>query len=282
MEAHASGMVSDREFTLFRSLIYEVAGIHLNESKRALLGARLARRLRQLGLDTLSAYYEHVAREGEPELTLLLDAITTNETHFFREPRQFDIIASSVIPALLAAHGRPKSIRVWSAGCSTGEEPYSIAMLLHDRLAVCGWDIEIFATDLSTRALAQAEAGEWRIQSASEIPPAYLRRYMLRGVESNTGRMAAGDEIRSLITFRRLNLHDRDWPLEGSFDLIFCRNVLIYFDAESKRRVLSRLVDRLAPDGLLLLGHSESLCGWNPGLRSIGPTMYGRSEVELP
>ncbi len=279
MEGHAAAAVSDREFTLFRSLIYEVAGIHLNESKRALLAARLARRLRQLGLGTLSAYYDLVEREGEAELTHLLDAITTNETHFFREPRQFEAIESAVIPAWLAEPGRPQTVRVWSAGCSTGEEPYSIAMLLHERLVSRGWRAEIVATDLSTRVLAEAEEGEWSIERAPEIPELYLRRYMLRGTGSKTGRMAASDEIRSMIAFRRLNLNDAQWGVEGTFDLIFCRNVLIYFDAESKQRVISRLFSHLAPEGLLLLGHSESLCGWNQGLRSAGPTMYRKPEA---
>ncbi len=270
-------MVSDREFASFRSLIYEVAGIHLGESKRALLAARLARRLRQLGLASLSEYYDHVERAGEPELTRLLDAITTNETHFFREPRQFEAIEREVIPSWLES-GRRRAARVWSAGCSTGEEPYSIAMLLHDRLAARGWSIEILATDLSTRVLAQAEEGEWSIERAAEIPERYRKRYMLRGTGAKAGRMAAGDELRSMISFRRVNLNDALWEVEGSFDLIFCRNVLIYFDGESKRRVIARLLDRLAPEGLFLLGHSESLCGWNHGLRSAGPTMYRRPE----
>ncbi|HSN69045.1 MAG TPA: protein-glutamate O-methyltransferase CheR, partial [Thermoanaerobaculia bacterium] len=195
MQAHGASAVSDREFDLFRSLIYDVAGIHLNESKRALLGARLARRLRQLGLATLSAYYDHLEKEGEAELTHLLDAITTNETHFFREPRQFETIERSVIPAWLEEGNRAHLVRVWSAGCSTGEEPYSIAMLLHERLVTRGWRVEILATDLSTRVLDQAREGEWSIERAVEIPEPYLRRYMLRGTGSKTGLMAAGDEI---------------------------------------------------------------------------------------
>ncbi len=275
MQGHATAAVSDREFDLFRSLIYETAGIHLNDSKRALLGARLGRRLRQLGLESLSAYYAHVAREGERELAHLLDAITTNETHFFREPRQFEELDRTVIPAWLAAQ-RPRAVRVWSAGCSTGEEPYSIAMLLHAALASRGWRVQIVATDLSMRVLAQAEEGEWSLARAAEIPEPYLRRYMLRGTGSKAGRIAAGDEIRSMISFRRLNLNDAPWPIEGTFDLIFCRNVLIYFDAESKRRAIASLLERLAPGGILLLGHSESLCGWNHGLRSVGPTMYAK------
>ncbi|HEY0593788.1 MAG TPA: protein-glutamate O-methyltransferase CheR [Thermoanaerobaculia bacterium] len=278
MSANAASTVSDREFASFRSLIYEVAGIHLGESKRALLAARLARRVRQLGLASFSEYYDHVEREGEPELTRLLDAITTNETHFFREPRQFEAIERTVIPSWLEAD-RPRLVRVWSAGCSTGEEPYSIAMLLHDSLAARGWSIEILATDLSTRVLAQAEEGEWSIERAAEIPERYLKRYMLRGTGTKSGRMAAGDELRAMISFRRLNLNDARWDVEGSFDLIFCRNVLIYFDGESKRRVIARLLDRLAPEGLFLLGHSESLCGWNHGLRGAGPTMYRRPEA---
>jgi chemotaxis protein methyltransferase CheR len=275
MSVDGACAVSDREFALFRSLIYDAAGIHLNESKRALLSARLARRLRQLGMATLSAYYDHVSREGEAELIHLLDAITTNETHFFREPRQFEALEKSVIPAWLAAE-RAHHVRVWSAGCSTGEEPYSIAMLLHDKLVTRGWTVEILATDLSTRVLDQAREGEWGIDRAAEIPEAYLKRYMLRGTGTKNGKMAAGDEIHSMVAVKRLNLHDDSWGVEGRFDLIFCRNVLIYFDAESKQRVLARLLDRLAPGGMLLLGHSESLCGWNQGLRSVGPTMYAR------
>lgn len=273
-------LISPKEFLRFQTLIYREAGIWLSEVKTALLTGRLSRRLRALELDNFSQYYDRVTVDDEERRTML-DAITTNETHFFREPGHFQFLEQRVFPAWQAAAAagrRSRTIRVWSAGCSTGQEPYSLAMMLVDRFpAVQGWSVEIVATDLSRRALAIAVEGIWDSSKAREIPPHYLRAYMLRGIGEYQGRMKAAPEIR-VIRFLRLNLNDNEYPALGKFDLIFCRNVLIYFDMESRKRVVGRLLNHLAPDARLFVGHAESLNSVCPALHCAIPTVYSWAE----
>jgi chemotaxis protein methyltransferase CheR len=269
--------ITPREFALFQALIHREAGIYLSEAKKALVAGRLARRLRELALGSFSAYHEFVRQDADERIRML-DCISTNETHFFREPRQFEFLEQQVFPewAERAAAGlRPRKARVWSAGCSTGEEPYSIAMaLLHRFPPSAGWEIEVLGTDLSTRVLDRAQAAVWPIAKAQEIPPRYLRPFMLRGVGSQAGKLKVVPEIRALVRFERLNLNQANYPVRGPFDLVFCRNVLIYFDAPSKRQVVHRLLDHLSPDGYLFLGHAESLTGLTDRARSVGATVY--------
>lgn len=270
--------MTDREFSLFQELIYKEAGIYLSSVKNTLLAGRLTRRLRELGLPSFEAYYRFVVQEGEAERILLLDAVTTNETHFFREPGQFEFLERRLLPEWSRegeSGRRPRKIRVWSAGCSTGEEPYSLAMsLLLQFPFTSGWRIDVLATDLSTRALERARKGVWPIEKAKEIPPRYLQPFMLRGTGSQEGKIKAGPEIRSIVQFERLNLNEEVYPTSGPLDLIFCRNVLIYFDAESKRRVIDRLLRALSPTGYLFIGHAESLTGLADRVRSVLPTVY--------
>ena len=275
----ATRPVSDREFVLFQKLIYREAGIHLVPAKKALLEARLTRRLRELGLSSFAAYYRHILdADHSDELIVLLDRIATNETHFFREPKQFEFLENEVFPAWKERNrsaGGTRHIRAWSAACSSGEEPYSLAMMLWNHFPTgSGWDFEILATDLSTRALSTGAAGIWPIDKASEIPQGYLKKYMLKGSGEQSGNMKAGAELRSVVRFERLNLNDDDYPVTGNLDLIFCRNVLIYFDTQSRARVIQRLVDRLAPNGFLFVGHAESLTGVTDRVRYIVPTIY--------
>lgn len=271
--------ITEQQFSRFQKLIYSVAGIHLAPHKKALLEARLSKLIRELGLDSFDAYYKHVvsAAQGD-ELIRMLDRVSTNETHFFREPRQFEFLENRVFSEWRekATSGlKPKQLRLWSAGCSTGEEPYSIAMLLLDHFPQHGdWQLEILATDLSTRVLDKAQAAVWPIVKAQEIPEKYLKQYMLRGTGSQHGKMKAGAEIRSLIRFERLNLNDERYPVTGRFDAIFCRNVLIYFDTPSRTRVIERLIDSLAPSGYLFVGHAESLNGITDRARQVMPTIY--------
>ena len=271
--------VSDREFELFQKLIYREAGIHLVPAKKALLEARLTRRLRELGLSSFEAYYRHIVEmDHGDELIALLDRISTNETHFFREPKQFAFLENEVFPAWKERNrsaGGSRHIRVWSAACSSGEEPYSLAMILWDHFPPgSGWDFEIQATDLSTRVLGTASAGVWPIAKSSEIPEHYLKKYMLKGTGEQSGKMKAGAELRSVVRFERLNLNDEEYSVTGNLDLIFCRNVLIYFDSRSRARVIQRLVDRLAPNGYLFVGHAESLTGVTDCVRYVVPTIY--------
>jgi chemotaxis protein methyltransferase CheR len=270
------GSLSMREFRLFQRLILQEAGIHLSDAKRVLVEGRLTRRLRGLELD-FGSYYKRVAFD-EAERRQMLDCICTNETHFFREPRQFDFLESRVFPewqAQAEAGQRQRRVRVWSAGCSTGEEPYSVAMAFLARFPPStGWEIDVLATDLSTRVLDASRAAVWRLEKSKEIPPPLLKKFMLRGTGAQAGSMKAGPAIRSVVRFERLNLNAEPFLLTGSFDLILCRNVLIYFDAPGKARVLNRLLDRLDPHGYLFLGHAETVTGLSTRTRTAGPTVY--------
>ena len=273
--------ITDKEFSLFQALIHREAGIHLAPAKKELLMGRLGRRLRELGLKAYGAYYEYVMEAGREELVRLLDAISTNETSFFREPRQFEFLTQRVFPEWKSSQAGTRRIRVWSAGCATGEEPYSLAMILWDHLPpAAGWDIQIRATDLSTRALERARAGIWTLEKAEDIPPRYLKEFMLKGRGSQGRMMKAGPKLQSIIEFERLNLNAETYPAMGLFDLIFCRNVLMYFSAESRARVVERLLNHLVPAGYLFLGHAETLNGVTERVRSVMPTVYMRVEAQ--
>ena len=271
--------LTEREFARFQRLIHAEGGIFLAEGKRALLVARLSRRVRQLGLESFGAYC--ALTEADPaELVRMLDLVSTNETHFFREPRQFDLLERLCDGWIGEADAgqRPRHVRVWSAACSTGEEPYSIGMVLHERLAPHGWGIEILASDLSTRVLQRARAGVYSIEKAHEIPEPYLHRYMERGVGPETGRARACGRIRALVRFERINLARPSYPVTGTFDAVFCRNVLIYFDTQLRTHVVGQLLARLTTRGHLFLGHAESLMGRAGALRSVMPAVYRRAE----
>jgi chemotaxis protein methyltransferase CheR len=275
--------LSDKEFVKFQALIRKEVGINLSPAKKALLVGRLTKRLRERGLDSFGAYYRLVTEEDDVERIRMVDSICTNETHFFREPAQFEFLKDHAIPAWLAeaeTGRRPRRIRVWSAGCSTGEEPNSLAMIFLDRFPPgSGWEIEILATDISTRVLEKARAATWPIAKSKEIPLTYLKRYMLRGTKSQEGGMRAGPELRQVIEYMRLNLNDDNYPVGPPFDAVFCRNVLIYFDVATKKRVIERLLGRMTPQGLLFLGHAESLAGLSERVRSVGPTIYVQREI---
>ncbi len=267
--------MTDAEFRDLQTLIRQEAGIHLEPAKRTLLIGRLTRRMRKLGLSSFSDYYDRVCSGDGDEKQQMIDAICTNETHFFRDMRQFEFLRSVALPSL---EKRTDSIRIWSAGCSTGEEPYSIAMTVLDTL---GWPprrrVDIVGTDLSSKALNAASHGIWPIKKGDDIPPHLLKAFLLRGVGERDGMIAAGPEIRSLIRFSRFNLI-RDPRGSQTYDVIFCRNVLIYFDPPTRRRVIERLFEALAPGGYLFLGHAESLIGPAFAARSVGPTVYSQSK----
>jgi chemotaxis protein methyltransferase CheR len=266
--------LSDADFQRYQALVNDAAGIQLSSAKKALVVGRLARRLRELGIGSWRAYHD-LALSSEAERVRLLDAISTNETHFFREPHHWEFLASQVLPGWIAAaeaRRRARRVRVWSAACSTGEEPYTIAMLLLAALPE-GWDLEIIATDISTKVLERARRAVWPLEKAAEIPEAYRKAFMLRGTGEQAGLMRAGPELRALCRFGRLNLKADAYP-PGPFDLVFCRNVLIYFDRDSKAQVLDRLLDRLAPGGHLLLGHAETLSGLSTRASAVLPTVY--------
>jgi chemotaxis protein methyltransferase CheR len=273
-------VLTEAEFVRFQHFLEQQTGIHLSDAKRPLLVARLARRLRHLGLTSFSAYYDHVIDDRHlPERTAMFDAISTNETHFFREPRQFELLTTTVFPrwkAEAAEGKRARSIKVWSAGCSTGEEPYSLAMLLLEHFDSSEWQLRVEATDLSTRVLETARQGLWPIRKAAEIPTDLRRRFMLRGTGAQEGFFKAGEEVRAIIRLGRVNLNDDVYPMASDFDVILCRNVLIYFTHAQRLRVTGTLLSHLLPGGYFLLGHSETMSGLANGPRSVIPTVYVR------
>jgi len=277
--AIASGApsITDEEFALFQRLIQSEAGIHLAPMKKTLLVGRLSRRLRELGVPSFSRYLKLV-KADEAERVRMLDCICTNETHFFREPKHFELLdgrLSAEWQAEADAGLRPRRIRVWSAACSTGEEPYSLAMALLAHFPPgSGWEVEILATDLSTRVLERAREAIWPAEKAEEIPVRRLKAFMLRGVGAREGKIAAGPELRRVVRFARVNLSEERWPVGGPFDAVFCRNVLIYFGQALKHRVVARLIEHLAPGGYLFLGHAESLIGMTRHLELVAPTVY--------
>lgn len=271
--------VSPFLFQKFQKLIYAETGIWLGSSKTALLCGRLFRRLRELEIGSLKDYYEIVSQTDQAEeRARMIDAITTNETRFFREPRQFEFLTKSIFPrwqSTAQSEHRARRLRIWSAGCSSGEEPYTIAMLMrHHFAAESEWDIRIVASDISNRVLEKARRGIYPIGRLGELPPELLQEYMLRGSANHEGEMKVKVDIQKMIDFRRINLHDETSLPEAPFDAIFCRNVLIYFDSASKQKVVKNLLHNLVANGLLFVGHAENLANMTNELHSVESTIY--------
>lgn len=255
--------ITDVEFHRFQALIHQEAGIFLSEMKRPLLVGRLARRMRELGVKSFGKYYQQISKTGEGELRILLNCVSTNETHFFREPAHFEYLRSTVIPAWASSPvtGR-RHLRIWSAACSTGEEAYSIAMTAMDMLGNSPeFSFEVFASDISTKVLERAEAGLYPLRHSHRISPQYLKAFMLKGRGDCSEWMKVSPEIAHKVHFERVNLVGDLAGVFGPFDIIFCRNVLIYFQPETKRKVLSNLLSKLRPGGHLFLGHAETMHG---------------------
>lgn len=274
--------LSDGEFRKLREFIYAHTGIALSEHKRALVYARLAKRLRHHRFECFADYYAlltHNDPEGE-ELVEMINCITTNKTDFFREPHHFRFLAERVFPELRAkTPGSAKRVRFWSAGTSSGEEAYTVAMTVREAFPISeSWDIRILATDIDTRVLAHAENGEYTAEQAARIPQDLLHRYFYQGEGENAGRVQAKQVLKDLIGFRRLNFMDDPWPMRGPFDAIFCRNVIIYFDRPTQRRLLERFTQLLRPGGYLFLGHSESLIEGGLGLQHMSQSVYQKQQ----
>ncbi len=273
-----AGALTDEDFDIFRQMIRHCAGIHLSDSKRALVSSRLAKRVRSLRMPSYSAYRDHLASldAEHPEWQELINAITTNKTEFFREPHHFAFLRERLLPQLeRQANQNGRRIRVWSAGCSTGEEPYTIAMTLFEHFGKRpGWDIRILASDVDTEVLAHAAKGVYNEQIIAPIPESMRRKYLVAGKGSEAGTYRVCDELRQLITFRRINFNDQPWPIHARFDFIFCRNVLIYFDREKQEQFLRGFTQKLGPNGHLFLGHSENVMGDLPELAPLGSTIY--------
>lgn len=260
--------LNDGEFFLIRNLVARLAGIDLADSKKGLVSARLGRRLRALGLHTFRAYYDRVTSGGEEaERQLMVDLITTNETWFFREEKHFDLLQRDLIPRLSEV---PK-LAVWSAACSTGEEPYSVAMLLAEQRGIDSFSV--LATDISNRVLEVARSAVYPLERAAKIPGRYLTRYCLKGVRSQQGKFTVEKALRERVEFRKMNLNG-DWPEVGRFHIVLLRNAMIYFNGDTKRRLIERLARHLHPGGYLIVGHSETINGLHGGFATVVPSVY--------
>jgi len=261
-------VLHEKEFAQFRDLIYRIAGISMSPAKKPLVTSRLAKRLKHHGLGSYGEYFQMItAANGKTELQMAVDLLTTNETHFFREPKHFEFLRHSV----LSARKPGKPLRIWSAACSSGEEPYSIAMLLDEVLGAAPW--EIVASDLSTRVLEKARTGLYPIGRMPEIPRHYLSNYCLKGTGTQEGTLLVERKLRERVQFMHYNLTEAP-PKLGEFDVIFLRNVMIYFDLDTKRQVVARLLSLLRPGGHFLVGHSETLNGINEDVRLVQPAVY--------
>jgi chemotaxis protein methyltransferase CheR len=265
--------IDDQELLDISQLVRSRTGIRLGEAKRALIVARLGSRLRALGYDSFRQYYRHLCESDDgQELCRMINCLTTNKTAFFRERHHFDFIRERLISDLLARGQR--KLRIWSAGCSTGQEPYSIAMLLAHDSRLQGWDIRILASDIDTDVLAHAEAGAYSAEEAESVP-----QPLDSSLEPSGTLVRVADGVRELVTFRRINLIDEPWPIRTQFDAIFCRNVTIYFDAETQAKIYRRFAAQLERYGYLFAGHSENL-HWLKGVFTpVGGTVYCLSDT---
>lgn len=276
LEAGAYPVLRDAEFDFIRHVVSENAGIVLGPNKRHLVQGRVARRMRELGLTSYEAYCQHVRESGPEELVGLINALTTNVTSFFRENHHFDALASTMLPEAMARNATSRRIRIWSAGCSTGEEAYCIAMVAAEVMPLTPrWDLKILATDIDSNVIAEAERGVYPLERVTTIPEPRLRRFFRRGLGAEAGNVRVRHEVAQLVTFRPLNLM-HEWPMRGPFDVIFCRNVMIYFDQQTRERLVERFAQILAPGGYLCIGHSESIHGISMPFKSVGKTIYKR------
>ena len=262
--------ISDQEFTLFQRLIYKIAGISLSDAKKVLLVGRLSRRLKAYGFESFSQYYRLVAGGEHPdEVQMMVDLLTTNETYFFREPQHFAFLRDEII----GKRGNGSSpFRVWSAASSSGEESYTLAMVLAENLPNSPW--EIVGSDISTRVLEKASIGHYSLDRTSGIPPGYLAKYCLKGVRSQAGTFLIAPELRKRTSFLQINLMHPVKANIGEFDVIFLRNVMIYFDLPTKAMVVRNLLPRLRSGGHLIIGHSETLNGICDEVEVVRPTIY--------
>jgi chemotaxis protein methyltransferase CheR len=270
--------LSQPEFDRLRELVREHTGIALSEAKRQLVYGRLARRLRALKMDSFGEYIDMIEAGDPAELEEFVNAVTTNLTSFFREPHHFDYLAGEALPALVARDTGAHRLRLWCCAASTGEEPYSIAMVLREAENLLrGWDVKVLATDLDSAVLATGAAGVYAAERFQGMDPKRMARFFDKGMGAQAGKLRAREELRNLVTFGQLNLM-QEWPLRGPFDAIFCRNVVIYFDKATQRTLFERMATLQRPGDLLFLGHSESLYRVSDRYELIGRTIYRRLE----
>ena len=272
--------LTDKEFQEISAFIYDVCGIKLPPIKKTMLSARLNKRLRQLKIGSFSAYLDYVmSPEGQTlELTRMIDVVSTNKTDFFREPKHFEILTSHILPeyAQLSRSGKLlRPLRIWSAGCSSGEEPYTIAMVMENFCSQDSTlDYSILATDINTEVLALAEQGVYANETVAPVPVSFRQKYLMKGKGSHAGFHRVVPELRGKVTFRRLNFMDRDFGIKEEMDIIFCRNVIIYFDRKTQIELFEKFFRQFARGGYLFTGHSESLEGIIERMKRVTSAVY--------
>lgn len=274
-----SVVMSDKSFRRLSEFIQGTFGIKMPASKKVMLEGRLRRRLSALGMTSFDEYCDHVLglQGKETELIRMIDAVTTNKTEFFRGPEHFDYLLQTALPELVrtGGSGMRRPLNVWSAGCSTGEEPYTLSMILSEFAErQPGFRFTVLATDISTRVLEESRLGIYEHHKAEPIPLPLRKKYLLRSKDRSKDLVRICPRLRSLVTFQRLNLMDRDFEIKAPMDVIFCRNVIIYFDRPTQESLLNRLIDHLLPGGYLFIGHSETLNGLNVPVVHIAATIY--------
>lgn len=264
---------TQQDFAQVRQILYDHAGISLNEGKADLVYGRLARRLRTLRLSAFSSYLNFVdSPEGEEEMVHFINALTTNLTAFFREPHHFEFLAKQALPEAMRRHQQDRRVRLWSAGCSTGEEPYSISIVLAESaIGGANWDTRLLATDLDSNVVATAKRGVYAEARIAGLSQQRSRKWF--SALGGQGEVEVDATLRERITFKQLNLM-KEWPMRGPFDMIFCRNVVIYFDKPTQKRLFERYADMLVEGGYLFLGHSESMHNLSHRFELIGQTIY--------
>jgi chemotaxis protein methyltransferase CheR len=265
--------LGDNEFSLFRDIIFKESGINLTERKKSLMHSRMMRRLRALNIDNYKMYYEYLNKNYQDEVINLINCITTNKTEFFRESKHFEFLRKVVFPEFEKRN--ENRIRIWSAGCSTGEEPYSIAITVAEYFRNRPMpDIKILATDIDTDVLNKGISGTYKQENLEGVEGNLLHTYFLKGKGGNSGLYLVKESIKKMVTFKRLNLLAEIYPMKGQFDIIFCRNVIIYFDKNTKDRLIEKFHEYLADGGYFFAGHSESLTNRSGKYYLIGNTIY--------
>ncbi len=273
--------LSDKQFDIFREVVNNEAGISLNSSKKALVHSRISKRLRKLKIDSFEGYYKYLLDNHDSEMVNFLNVLTTNKTNFFRENRHFEFIADTVLPEF-KKNGQD-SIRVWSAGCSSGEEPYSIAITFLNFFNKNNYhpDFKILATDIDTIMLEKAKKGIYKNDSLEDIDSATRNKYFLKGSGADKDDIKVKNVLKDIISYRRLNLMDNDYPMKKKFDIIFCRNVIIYFDNIMKYKIFHKFSTYLDDDGVLFLGHSENILSLTDEFKLIGNTIYMKADKNV-
>ncbi len=280
--ARGSSVLSDKEFSRLSEFIHDSCGIKLTPAKKVMLESRLAKRLKNLGIHSFRDYFDYLfSPQGmQNELVHMIDVVTTNKTDFFREAAHFSYLVNKAVPELISLYGAAtkRTLNIWSAGCSTGEEPYTIAMVVNDLTEKYHeFRYQVLATDISTKVLNIAGAGIYSEDKAEPIPDIIKKKYLLRGKNSQQGMVKVVPELRAMVKFRRLNFMEGDFGMRESMDIIFCRNVIIYFDKPAQEKLLNRFCRHLVPGGYIFMGHSETLQGMDLPLVPVAPTVYRKT-----